>query len=540
MSGPKVFSLEEQRIRQEIEERLIFLQNIYRLDEVLKRQRESFNGISEVLDTIKNSSQAKEFLKTVAACRRELDDLRMEKDGFSFNSGNDSLKKFVSKMEALTNKNGKNIEKLKGQVSGLRDRYSKTISECLMNLDSLRSQASKVLEIQKKMVAVNNNEEARQISKDLDVLTDSIRSLQKEWDRVSSSKSLEEIESFARSISEELEKNKSIIEESLSKAGVFLNEKMKQLLDSIRTAKNERCQSNDSKSGYTFYKRMDMPEQFVRDEVSLLFKELDSLQERSRNLGINQEGKYQKLKNKINDVLNQKTWRNNEKFETLSAIDTLEIEPLAEEILKTEIEHDDLDSKLSRELAVYYSICEEYGVTPQQFPFSAASIYDIKYATASIVKNNISEENKLRIATIRKVLEEKYHYIGETVADGCIKQIYKMPYLNETYVHVCITPMGSRNRVTIEVVAKDDYERLPQENEVKEILKGQEFLCNDFEDIRKGFSSAGFGTMIEKKCDPGEKYARVVDTSSYKKEEDNPNIRNYTNLKSYETKYLKV
>ena len=537
MSGPKVMSLDEMRIRQEVEERLNLIQEIYRLDERLKRQFDSCERICDALESVKDSVEANEILKIVRSRQKSIKSIQSEQSSRLSTLGNEELRMYLSKMNTTVQDNDKTIIDANKRSAELKSRYQGVLKECINSLNKIKSQSINAVEIQKKLVSITDNDEARKIAKDLDLLVERIKGIQEEWGTVSHSRSIEELDNYSKNVSAEWRLNNEVIEEYLKKADKFKNDQIKQLLDSIMSSDRENPSMIDGDRNNGIYKRIDVPDQLVEDEYSILLKKLDSLQKRSAKLNIDRKDEIDSIKERIRKTRNEKTWKNYEILGSLRAIDTIQIELIAEEIRKEEIEYDELDSKLSRELASYHAICEEYGQTPHKFTFSKESINAIRYESASITSNNIQKESKKHLAIIRKVLEEKYHYVGEKMEeDHLVNQIYKMPYLNDAYLHVSITASG---RMTIEVVAKDDHSRLPLETEVKEILKGQEILCNEYEEIRRKLSDAGVVTKTLKKYDSGEKYARVVDTSGYKEEKDDSFSNDYLYLKSRETKYLK-
>jgi len=122
MSGPKVLSAEEIKMRQEAEERYRLIQDQFRLCESLRRQIASYEDIGFLLYPINSMPESKEINDQLPdIIRRSKEELLLCDNP----TGSDNVyyRQRVDTLQKLVEKNQKLIQKLKSQAEGLKKQH---------------------------------------------------------------------------------------------------------------------------------------------------------------------------------------------------------------------------------------------------------------------------------------------------------------------------------------------------------------------------------------------------------------------------------
>ena len=223
-------------------------------------------------------------------------------------------------------------------------------------------------------------------------------------------------------------------------------------------------------------------------------------------------------------------------YNDIHRLDLFKIRPFEKEVERKEKEADELDEKLSEELAVYHSLCHAAGITPKKFAFAESSVFEIRYECGKILES-MDESSEIRqlMRTVRESLMELgYVYLGEKEEDKkFFREIYRVH--DSVILHVIY---DSEGKVTMEVAVEDEKERAPHPREVDGIVKEQEKFCDAYERIFDKINEKGVALTKEMMCPVSADFAQVINTSGFDKSgcgKENPDYEMYADRKK---KYL--
>lgn len=276
--------------------------------------------------------------------------------------------------------------------------------------------------------------------------------------------------------------------------------------------------------------------EMVRAEEKRLESLLDRLEARAKRAGMDRAAELRDLRRKLRAAAGEKKRERMMDWEDMHRLDLFAIQPLRRAVEEAEERRDWLDAELSRELAAYHALCAGYGITPRKFPFSEASVREIRYAEAEILRRNGGTAGCAGVlAEIRRVLGGMgYAYIGEKEEDRqVVRQVYRIR--DRTVLHVIADSTG---RVTMEVAVEDECDRDPCRREVEQIVDAQGAFCGSFSRILDALAADGMPMDPETLCPCGEEYAQVVNISGFRKEPEREPEIDWSLYESPERKYL--
>ena len=283
-------------------------------------------------------------------------------------------------------------------------------------------------------------------------------------------------------------------------------------------------------------KREIIPKEFLDSEINRIKLLLDNLDKRADAVFLSKD-EPEKLRDCVMAVLDDTERDNYSMYEELNRIEINKIEPFERKIKKLEKEADELDRKLSAELATYHRICAEIGVEPKKFQFRKESIEEIRYACAELLDQcDLSVDLSALMKGIKESLTGLgYSYLGEKEENRDLyRQIYGIH--DNIILHVIYDSTG---RVTMEVAIKDNISRVPQPREKEGIVKEQEKFCKDYEKIFDAVNRQGIALRkkAEMPCNPA--FAKVINTSEFTCPEQSTDDY-YEYYSDRTTKYLHV
>ena len=202
-------------------------------------------------------------------------------------------------------------------------------------------------------------------------------------------------------------------------------------------------------------------------------------------------------------------------YEEVHRLDVMKVRPIRDAIEKEEKRLDNLDARLSMELAKYHTLCSEYDVLPKKFSFAEESIEAIRYECAALMAKH-SETGDLRILmkNIRKSLVGLgYSYLGEREEDrDFAREIYRIH--DDVILHVIYDSTG---RVTMEVAVEDTTDRAPHPREVDKLVKEQVLFCEEYEKIFHAINQRGLEFRKENLYPVSPDFAQVINTTEFTK-----------------------
>ncbi len=295
----------------------------------------------------------------------------------------------------------------------------------------------------------------------------------------------------------------------------------KEFLKKMAAARKSANQKSVGRNSKTEAEREIISKEFLNSEKERIDLLLDQLEKRAESVFLSKEA-VGKLRRRISEITNDTGRDNYSMYEELNRIEITMIEPFERKVKRLEKEADELDIKLSAELATYHRICREVGVEPKKFRFSKESIEEIRYACAELLDQcDLGADISALMKGIKESLTALgYNYIGEKEENRDLyRQIYGIH--DNIILHVIYDSTG---RVTMEVAIRDTVSRSPQPREKEGIVKEQKKFCGDYEKIFNVINQRGIALRkkAEMPCDPA--FARVIDSTEFtcaeKAEED--------------------
>ena len=205
-------------------------------------------------------------------------------------------------------------------------------------------------------------------------------------------------------------------------------------------------------------------------------------------------------------------------FNDIHRLDLYKVRPFGKEVGRKEKELDELDEKLSEELAVYHSLCREAGVAPKKFAFAESSVQEIRYECGKMIADRDDDyEVRSLMKTVRESLTELgYVYLGKKEEEmNFYREIYRFD--ENAVLHVIY---DSEGKVTMEVAAADNTDREPHPREVDTIVKEQEKFCDAYESVFERINEKGVSFRKEMMCPCGPEFAQVINVSEFEKSAD--------------------
>ena len=202
-------------------------------------------------------------------------------------------------------------------------------------------------------------------------------------------------------------------------------------------------------------------------------------------------------------------------YEEVHRLDVMKVRPIRDAIEKEEKRLDNLDARLSLELAKYHTLCSEYDVLPKKFSFAEESIEAIRYECAALMtKHSETGDFRILMKNIRKSLVGLgYSYLGEREEDrDFAREIYRIH--DDVILHVIYDSTG---RVTMEVAVEDTTDRAPHPREVDKLVKEQVLFCEEYEKIFHAINQRGLEFRKENLYPVSPDFAQVINTTEFTK-----------------------
>lgn len=382
-------------------------------------------------------------------------------------------------------------------------------------------------DFQKKLAQVIHIKEAEAISINITKQVDALQKLLANWNSVLSTKNNKAIKEYINNLHILTRNTKTTMqafEKDISDVRThYIEDLMKTV--SQKTGKKKK-EANPIVP--------EIPQSVISSEFNRLKDLLESIEQRGKRVRFSPFPDAEAI---LMDLKKSVTNGKREAFmdyEEIHRIDVFQIRPLLDKLEKKEKEYDLLDSKLSKELAIYHALCKEFEIEPKQFLFAEESILEIRSATAEIIQR----ENPFFCCSeymekMRSLLSGMgYSYIGEKEED---RKIYRQLYHihDNVVLHVIYDSTG---RVTMEVALEDDHSRMPLKHEVEQMVKEQISFCNGFSTIFREIETSGLALDKAMLYPADPSFATVIDSSGFDKVADNS--ADYLMFESTETKYL--
>lgn len=213
------------------------------------------------------------------------------------------------------------------------------------------------------------------------------------------------------------------------------------------------------------------------------------------------------------NALAQNSTVNSDILAELHRIDIYKLQTYEDELSKREKELDQLDKKLSSELAEYHVLCEETRTQPKSFPFSSESIECIRAECSQLLElHEWMMKRTFTLDKLRAYLTGKgYRYIGEKEeAPMLVRQAYHIG--DQMAIHVVY---DSECRMTIEIVKIDTVDRAPHPRERETIASKQLASCKEIEDMFDALNACGLHIQTDYAYHGGACFAKVVNISEF-------------------------
>ena len=422
------------------------------------------------------------------------------------------------------------------KMRAVTEEHLRLVQERIRKTEVLRRKMKEIDDVQLVLSQIAEDPRAQEISSQLTRLADQGRSLCNVSTETASAKNndrlkkhIDDLDKLTRSLTPQV---KSLKKEALT----FRDQYVRSLIDADFSSGRYVVETPDRQ--IIVFAPPAVSDTLIEKEKKRLTKLILNIEERANRIHALKNTDFSSLHGMIRKILGTGSRENHMIYQDLHQFDVCSLQPLLESLEAAEEAYDLLDTELSRELAVYHTVCSEYGIPPQRFPFSVRSVQEIRYATAAIIQeygqNRSCTELMVRV---RKILTNcGYTYIGDKEETRQIfRQIYRIH--DQTILHVIYDSSG---RVTMEVAIEDDTERAPIGREIEQIISDQDSFCQSFEQIFTELNREGLRMKKDLLCPCGSEFAQIIDTSGFSMIPEAKTEIDYSVFESPETKYSQM
>jgi len=196
----------------------------------------------------------------------------------------------------------------------------------------------------------------------------------------------------------------------------------------------------------------------------------------------------------------------------------LSVKPLEQKCSKCIADINFLSSQLVELNPRYLILCEELGITPEQFTATEVSINCLKSEIIRLteISNEFAERECIESSINEVMTEMGYSVLGNAEKHRKSGELIKKTlyeYDDGTAVNVTYS---TGDRIVMEIGKLDDKDRLPNEFEQIELCHQMEEFCNDFNEIEHRLKEKGVLLKSRiKRLPPMPEYAQIINVSEY-------------------------
>ena len=403
------------------------------------------------------------------------------------------------------------LEKLRRQEEEKRKAYQDLVRE----RDTLTRALSRLERLERTLIPLRSIQGMSDLSNDVRNREKKVRDAIDRVKKAMDNNRTEEMKKVMDKTVSEFSSLEDFLNEAETKAFQAQSEYMENAMKQFKSTDSSKESGKSEKSketGYIAVEATVIPTEIINSEIERIRDQLEDLENRAPAAHISAQD-VKTIRQKFEKVAQDSGRTSVSMYNAVHQIDLALVRPMESRIRRIERQNDELDKKLSDELARYHELCSECGVEPKLFPFSEDSVTAIRYECGKLLDHldDVSVSDTL-MENVRNILTEHgYQYLGEKEESRKVRrEIYR--FHDNVIIHVVY---DARGHMTMEVAYQDTVTREPGTMEIENIVKEQENFCGVYDTLFDAINKAGTAMRDVTRYDCDSRFARVINTTEF-------------------------